>query len=78
MPRRVFQGVVVSDKADKTIQVLVETSVKHPIYGKYIKRSAKYAVHDPENAHKTGDNVKIIESRPISKSKKWVVMAAGA
>lgn len=78
MPRRVFQGVVVSDKSDKTVHVLVETSVQHPLYKKYMKRSAKYAAHDPENTYKIGDSVKIIESKPISKSKKWVVMEAGA
>jgi len=74
MPRRVFQGVVVSDKADKTIVVKVEKSVKHPLYQKYIKRSAKYAAHDENNAYKVGDKVKIIESRPISKTKTWVVV----
>lgn len=74
MPKRVFEGVVVSDKCDKTVTVLVEKSVKHPIYKKYIKQSAKYAAHDESNSCKIGDKVKIIESKPISKSKKWVVM----
>lgn len=74
MPRRVFQGVVVSDKADKTVIVKVEKREKHPLYQKYIKRSAKYAAHDEKNAYKIGDSVKIIESRPISKTKKWAVM----
>jgi small subunit ribosomal protein S17 len=74
MPRRIFQGVVVSDKSDKTVVVRVETSIKHPVYKKYIKRSAKYAAHDPNNAFKIGDNVRIIESKPISKTKKWHVM----
>lgn len=74
MPRRIFQGVVVSDKSDKTVVVRVETSIKHPVYKKYIKRSAKYAAHDPQNTFKIGDNVRIIESKPISKTKKWHVM----
>jgi small subunit ribosomal protein S17 len=73
MPRRVLQGVVVSDKADKTIVVRVEKNVMHPVYKKYIKRHCKYAAHDPENTYKMGDVVNIIESRPISKSKKWIV-----
>lgn len=76
MPRRVLEGVVVSDKADKTIVVRVETNVMHPVLHKYIKRHAKYAVHDENNTYKTGDNVRIRESRPISKSKKWTVEAA--
>lgn len=74
MPRRVLQGVVVSDKCDKTVTVRVEKNIMHPVYKKYIKRHAKYAAHDPENSHKIGEVVKIIESRPISKTKKWVVM----
>ncbi len=74
MPRRVFQGVVVSDKADKTVVVRVEKSVKHPVYKKYMKRTAKYAAHDPLNKCKMGDFVKIIESKPISKTKKWLVV----
>lgn len=82
MPRRIFQGVVVSDKSDKTVVVRVETSIKHPVYKKYIKRSSKYAAHDPNNTFKMGDNVRIIESKPISKTKKWHVitddMATGA
>lgn len=73
MPRRVLQGVVVSDKADKTVTVRVESNVMHPVYKKYIKRHKKYAAHDEANAYKVGENVRIIESAPISKSKKWVV-----
>jgi small subunit ribosomal protein S17 len=73
MPRRVLQGVVVSDKADKTVTVRVESNVMHPVYKKYIKRHKKYAAHDEANAYKMGENVRIIESAPISKSKKWVV-----
>lgn len=73
MPRRVLQGVVVSDKCDKTVLVKVEERVMHPIYKKYVKLHKKYAAHDESNLFKIGDLVKIIESRPISKSKKWVV-----
>jgi small subunit ribosomal protein S17 len=78
MPRRVLQGVVVSDKADKTVIVLVERRVMHPIYKKFIKRSKKYRAHDEDNAYKTGDVVRIEECRPISKSKSWQVIGAGA
>lgn len=74
MPKRIFEGVVVSDKCEKTVTVRVEKSVKHPVYKKYMKRSVKYAAHDESNTFKIGDVVKIIESAPISKTKKWVVM----
>ena len=74
MPRRVLQGTVVSDKADKTITVLVERRVMHPIYKKYIRTSKKYAAHDEANSCKVGDVVSIIESRPISKNKRWMVV----
>ncbi len=74
MPRRIFEGVVVSDKCDKTVTVRVEKSVKHPVYKKYMKRSAKYTAHDENNTFKMGDTVRIIESAPISKTKKWVVV----
>ncbi|GHT88870.1 30S ribosomal protein S17 [Alphaproteobacteria bacterium] len=74
MPRRVLQGVVVSDKNDKTIMVKVENKLMHPIYKKYVKRHKKYATHDEQNACKIGDIVSIIESRPNSKTKKWVLM----
>jgi small subunit ribosomal protein S17 len=75
MPRRILQGVVVSDKADKTIVVKVERRFPHPLYKKIVRVSKKYAAHDPENAYKTGDKVRIIETRPISRSKKWQVVA---
>ncbi len=78
MPRRVLQGTVTSDKADKTITVLVERRVMHPIYKKYITKSKKYAAHDEKNAHKVGDAVSIIECAPISKRKSWVVVEAAA
>lgn len=71
MPKRILQGVVVSDKQDKTIVVRVERRVMHPIYKKFIRRSKKYAAHDPSNTCKTGDVVRIRECRPISKSKRW-------
>jgi small subunit ribosomal protein S17 len=74
MPRRIFNGTVVSDKGNKTVIVRVEKNIMHPVYKKYIKRSCRYAAHDPENQYKTGDNVKIIETRPISKTKSWIVL----
>ncbi len=78
MPKRILQGTVVSDKADKTITVLVETQVSHPKYKKRVKVSKKYAAHDETNKCKTGETVKIIECRPISKSKKWQVISEEA
>ncbi len=66
-------GVVVSDKMDKTVVVKVDRLVKHPVYNKYIKRSAKYKAHDDDNSCKTGDRVLIVESRPLSKDKCWKV-----
>lgn len=73
MPSRVLQGFVVSDKADKTVLVKVEKRVMHPIYKKYVKKHKKYAAHDENNSYKVGDYVKIVESRPISKTKTWIV-----
>ena len=78
MPRRVLQGVVVNDKADKTITVLVERRVMHPLYKKIIRRTKKYRAHDEDNRCKAGDLVQIVECRPISKSKTWRVIDAGA
>jgi small subunit ribosomal protein S17 len=74
MPKRILQGVVVSAKADKTITVKVERKFQHPIYKKFVKVSKKYAAHDPENKFQDGDKVNIIESRPISKTKTWIVL----
>ena len=74
MPKRVMQGVVVSDKTDKTVTVLVERRIMHPIYKKYVKRSKRYAAHDETNAVKAGDVVSIRECKPISKSKRWEVV----
>lgn len=78
MPRRILQGVVVSDKQDKTVVVRVERQVLHPVYKKFIKRSKKYAAHDENNQFKTGDIVKIIESKPMSKTKAWAVVVDNA
>lgn len=64
-------GVVSSDKMDKTISVLIERKLKHPIYGKFVKRSRKFLVHDEKNECKIGDTVKITETRPLSKRKSW-------
>ncbi len=75
MPRRVLQGVVVSDKTDKTVTVLVERRVMHPIYKKFIKQSKKYHAHDEANQHSIGQTVRIEECRPISKTKTWKVVA---
>jgi len=74
MPKRVLQGVVVSDKAEKTVTVKVERRVMHPLYKKFIKLSKKYAAHDEDNSCKVGDLVSIRECRPLSKSKRWEVV----
>ncbi len=75
MPKRILQGVVVSAKMDKSVVVRVERRVMHPVYKKYIKRSAKYTAHDENNLCKVGDVVQIMESRPLSKTKTWVVVS---
>ena len=69
--RKTRTGVVVSDKMDKTIVVLIVRKWKHPLYGKTMKSSKKYKAHDEQNAAKAGDEVKITETRPISKDKRW-------
>ena len=71
--KRTLVGKVVSDKMDKTVTVLIERHVKHPLYGKIIMRSNKYHAHDETNSVKTGDTVEIQEGRPISKTKAWTV-----
>jgi small subunit ribosomal protein S17 len=71
---RVLSGVVVGDKMMKTITVSVTRFVKHPLYGKFYKISKKYKVHDEENKYKVGDEVEIVETRPISKDKKFKVV----
>jgi small subunit ribosomal protein S17 len=74
MPRRVLTGRVTSDKMDKTVTVLVNRSVMHPLYKKFIRRSKKYAAHDEANTCKVGDTVRIEECPPISKRKAWLVV----
>jgi small subunit ribosomal protein S17 len=76
MPKRILQGTVVSDKNEKTVVVRVERRFTHPVLKKTIRRSKKYHAHDEANAHKVGDVVSIEETRPISKNKRWVVVAA--
>ena len=75
MPKRILQGVVVSDAMDKTVVVRVERRVMHPVYKKFIRRSKKYSAHDETNSYKVGDVVRIEECRPISKNKSWTVIA---
>ena len=78
MPKRILQGVVVSDKQDKTVVFSVERQVMHPVYKKFVKRSKKFAAHDENNQFKVGDIVKIEESRPYSKTKTWTVISDNA
>jgi len=73
MPKKILEGVIVSDKQDKTVVVRVEKKFKHCKYKKLICKHRKYAVHDPENQYKVGDSVKIVESRPISRTKRWCI-----
>jgi small subunit ribosomal protein S17 len=75
MPKRVLTGTVVSDKTNKTVVVSVERRVKHPLYGKIIKRSKKYHAHDEANEFKAGETVRIEETAPISKLKTWKVLS---
>jgi small subunit ribosomal protein S17 len=74
MPKRILQGTVVSDKTNKTVVVEVERRYTHPLYRKVVRRSKKYHAHDETNALKVGDRVRIQETRPISKTKKWIVV----
>jgi small subunit ribosomal protein S17 len=69
--RKIRVGVVSSNKMDKSIVVLVERKVKHPLYGKFVKKSTKFHAHDEKNECNIGDTVKIMETRPISKTKRW-------
>lgn len=78
MPKRILQGVVVSDKQDKTVVVSVERQVMHPVYKKIVKKSKKIAAHDENNQCKVGDRVSIQECRPISKNKSWTVISDNA
>jgi len=70
---RTLSGLVVSDRMDKTITVKVERRVKHPVYGKFIRRSTKLHAHDEENECRLGDSVTVVECRPLSKSKTWML-----
>ncbi|TPG10885.1 30S ribosomal protein S17 [Sphingomonas oligophenolica] len=74
MPKRVLTGLIVSDKGEKTVVVNVERKVKHPLYGKIIRRSKKYHAHDEANEFKQGETVRIEETAPISKLKTWKVV----
>ncbi|WP_298437368.1 30S ribosomal protein S17 [Ottowia sp.] len=71
--KRTLVGTVVSDKRAKTVTVMIERRVKHPIYGKIVIRSSKYHAHDENGEYKLGDTIEITESRPLSKTKNWVV-----
>ena len=75
--KQIIVGEVVSDKMDKTVLVRVERKIPHPVYKKYINRSKKYSVHDEENKFKIGQLVSIQENKPISKTKKWIVISKG-
>ena len=72
--RKVREGLVISDKMDKTVVVTVETRKVHPLYKKAIKVTKKYKAHDENNAYKVGDKVKLVETRPLSKEKRWRVV----
>ena len=74
MPKRILQGEVVSNKADKTVSVLVTRQVMHPLYKKFVKKTKKYAAHDDDNSCQIGDKVRIEECAPMSKSKTWKVI----
>jgi small subunit ribosomal protein S17 len=74
MPKRILQGVVVSDKNDKTIVVKVERRLRHPVLKKTVRLSKKYHAHDEKNEAKTGDVVRIEETRPLSKQKRWTLI----
>lgn len=72
--RKVRIGVVTSDRQDKTVTVSVERRFPHPLYGKQVKRTKKYHAHDEENQYQVGDTVRIVETRPLSKTKRWRVI----
>lgn len=78
MPKRVLKGVVVSDKMDKSITVRVERRVRHKAYGKFITRSKKFMAHDETNEFKAGDQVEIIETKPMSARKRWLAISQTA
>ncbi len=74
MPKKVYTGEVISDKMDKTVVVVVKRLTQHPVYKKTIRKASKFKAHDEENRAKIGDKVTIIESRPLSKDKRWKVV----
>ena len=76
MPKRILQGTVTSDKNDQTVTVLVERRFTHPVMKKTIRKTKKYRAHDAQNSFKTGDTVRIQECAPISKTKRWEVIAS--
>ena len=78
MPKRILTGVVTSDKNEQTITVLVERRFKHPLLQKTVRKSKKYRAHDEHNTFKTGDTVRIEECAPISKTKRWTVVATAS
>lgn len=78
MPKRILQGVVVSDKTDKTVVVRVERRFSHPLMKKTVRRTKRYQAHDEANQFKVGDTVRIIECAPVSKNKRWAVVADAA
>jgi small subunit ribosomal protein S17 len=78
MPKRILQGVVVSDKQDKTIVVKVERRFTHPLLKKTVRRTKNYHAHDESNAHKVGETVSIEETRPMSRLKRWIVVDSAA
>ncbi|MDF0602199.1 30S ribosomal protein S17 [Psychromarinibacter sp. C21-152] len=75
MPKRILQGTVTSDKNDQTVTVMVERRFTHPVLKKTVRKSKKYRAHDPQNTFKVGDSVRIQECGPVSKSKRWEVVA---
>ena len=74
MPRRILQGIVVSDICDKSVVVKVQRRITHPLYKKIITKAKKFMAHDPKNTYKNGDNVSIRECKPVSKRKCWEVI----
>ena len=78
MPKRILQGTVVSDKTDKTVVVKVERRFTHPVLKKTVRRTKNYQAHDEANQYKVGDVVSIEESKPISKTKRWVVLSTAS
>lgn len=74
MPRKIYTGEVISDKMEKTVVVAVKRFTQHPVYRKTVKKISKFKAHDEENRAKVGDRVSIIESRPLSKDKRWKVL----